>query len=40
MLLVATTLSIKVMETKIKHIKDYLDWIKSYLSDRINDHKT
>ena len=42
MLLLATILSIKVMETKIKalSIKDYLDEIKPYLSDIINDHKT
>ena len=38
-----TTLSIKVMEIKIKHyktIKDYLDKIKPYSNDKINDHKT
>ena len=42
MLLLATILSIKVMETKIKafSMKDYLDETKPYLSDIINDHKT
>ena len=41
MLLLATILSIKVMETKIKalSIKDYLDEIKPCLSDIIQDHK-
>ena len=42
MLLVATTLSIKVMEIKIKlyQLKIILIKIKPYLSDIINDHKT
>ena len=41
MLLAAITLNMKVMEReKISSIKEYLNMIKSYLSDIINDHKT
>ena len=42
MLLVVIILNIKVMEIKISHcqLKKYLNIIRSYLSDIINDYKT
>ena len=40
MLLAAITRNMKVMEIKILSIKEYLDMIRQYLSNIINDHKT
>ena len=41
MLLATITLNMKVMEIdKMLSIKEYLNMIKPYLSDIINDHKT
>ena len=41
-LLMVITQNMKAKETKIKiyHLKEYLDMIRPYLSDMINDHKT